>query len=521
MKTTVTAIVLSLSVFFATAQTKVFKEVSEEISSQIRTIRQDNTLVGYVVFTQLEKASEDSFNYKITIMDENLNDIGTINFREIKLFLQSVSFEQDVLCLAYVKSNIIGTEYRNMREFRGAVPKAKNSVFMQFVGLDGRIIKSQSLPVDIKVSDYYGSYSSKVFAGGKLAQSIQLHNVAGRGFACFYGDDNKNNLRIYDAQGNQYWHKVVKEEGAQAFGLLTSNDNVFLLVKKTDKMVEGGYELLGYKASDSSTFPKYILKDKQGNSLKVISFANDPATGQPFLSGNVIHPTRGNKYQLGRHVARGAYSGVFTINLNGTKKSDIKEIYSYWNDGSTSFMTKKGYCTEVKGFPRFSESFKDFNGNTYYIGSSVDKKVRVGSIIASVITLPILVPPFLMSTQGYQKIRMTDAVVVKQNAKGTLTLDKSINTNYTAYKPAAYPVSTVNNRSFYNVTNPNTKTDYLIVDDAKDIYIYNINQKKIVRTIPHKDGNVSTYVFPAKEGHVMVSEYNKKERYTRFSIEAL
>jgi hypothetical protein len=126
-----------------------------------------------------------------------------------------------------------------------------------------------------------------------------------------------------------------------------------------------------------------------------------------------------------------------------------------------------------------------------------------------------------MSSQGYQKIRMTDAVLVKQNAKGMLTLEKSIATNHTGFKPAGYPVSMVNNRSFYNVTNPDTKTGYLIVDDAKDIFIYNINQKKVVRTIPHKDGNVSTYVFPAKEGHVMVSEYNKKERYTRFSIEAL
>lgn len=521
MKTALVVFTLSLSVLFTHAQTKVFREVSDEISSQIRTIRQDNVLVGYVVFTQLEKADADSFNYKITIMDENLNDIGTINFRDIKLFLQSVSFEQDVLCLAYVKTNILGNEFKNLREYRASVPKGKNSVFLQFLGLDGKIIKSQSLPVDIKISEYYTPYSSRVFAGGKLSHSIQLHNVAGKGFACFYGDNNKNNLRIYDAKGNQYWHKVVKEDKVQGFSLLTSNDNVYLLVKKSDKMLEGGYELLGYKASDSSSFPKYVLKDKQGNPLKVISFGNDPYTGQPFISGSIIHASKGNKYYLGRHVAQGAYTGVFSINVNGPKKSDYKEIYSYWNDGSSSFMSKKGYCAEVKGFPRFSETCKDAEGNTYYIGSAVDKKLRTGNLVLSVVTLPILVPPLLMSTKGYQKIRMTDAILIKQNAKGALTLEKSINTNYTGFKPGHYPVSTVNNRSFYNVNNPNTKTGYVIVDDMKDIYIYNINQKKIVRTIPHRDGNVSTYVFPAKEGHVMVSEYNRKERYTRFSIEAL
>ncbi len=51
--------------------------------------------------------------------------------------------------------------------------------------------------------------------------------------------------------------------------------------------------------------------------------------------------------------------------------------------------------------------------------------------------------------------------------------------------------------------------------------IYNISQKKIARTVSHKDGQIRTNIYPAKEGYVMVSEYNKKEKYTRLSIEAL
>src|SRR5688500_4567522 len=117
MKQTLSAFLLLLTVCYAHAQTKVFREVSEEISSEVKTIRQDNNLVGYLVFTQLEKASADSFNYKIAIMDENLNDIGTINFREMKLDLQAVSFEQDVLCLAYLKSAVPTNKIRSRRTF--------------------------------------------------------------------------------------------------------------------------------------------------------------------------------------------------------------------------------------------------------------------------------------------------------------------------------------------------------------------------------------------------------------------
>src|SRR5579872_6786890 len=92
----------------AAAQTKVFKAVTQDMEQEFKVIMQDGKLVGYLTFTQLEKASADSFNYRIDIMDENLNDIGTVDFREQKLNIKGVSFDQDILCLAYVRSNFVG-----------------------------------------------------------------------------------------------------------------------------------------------------------------------------------------------------------------------------------------------------------------------------------------------------------------------------------------------------------------------------------------------------------------------------
>jgi hypothetical protein len=59
------------------------------------------------------------------------------------------------------------------------------------------------------------------------------------------------------------------------------------------------------------------------------------------------------------------------------------------------------------------------------------------------------------------------------------------------------------------------------VNEKKNSSIYNITSNKLVRTIPLKDQAVSRSIFPAKEGHVMIREYNSKEKYTRVSIEAL
>src|SRR5688572_8030591 len=101
-------LIIAIGCFFfispSWGQSKVFKAVNNEISSQMQVIMQDDAMIGYLKFTQLEKVNEDSFNYLISIMDENLNDIGKLNFRETNIQLQAVSFEQDILCLAYLKS---------------------------------------------------------------------------------------------------------------------------------------------------------------------------------------------------------------------------------------------------------------------------------------------------------------------------------------------------------------------------------------------------------------------------------
>lgn len=112
-------------------------------------------------------------------------------------------------------------------------------------------------------------------------------------------------------------------------------------------------------------------------------------------------------------------------------------------------------------------------------------------------------------------------MLVKQNNEGALEVDNSIATDHGSYHKAMVAVAAYNSKSFYTVTNSDSKTSYLIVDDEDNIYVYNVNKKQVVRTIAHKDGGIKTYVFPAKEGHIMVSEYNKKGKYTRVSIETL
>ncbi|MBO9200647.1 MULTISPECIES: hypothetical protein [Niastella] len=520
MKKALSAFLLLLTMSYAHAQKKVFQEVGEDIQSQVKPIYQDNSLVGYLVFTQLEKASADSFNYKITIMDENLNDIGVVKFRENKLFLYGVSFEQDVLCLAYFKSNFFYYEYNSRKEYKQALDKEKSSIFTQFLSLDGKIVKSNAIPVKVTNSVYSGKVASKTFIGsGSLKQHVHLRNIPGKGFALLFGDENKNSLVAYNIAGNQLWQKTIKTDyNLSLMNLLTSGQYIYALIGNTAS--SGADEVFGYHASDSTYNFKYTLKDKKGNILLIKGIGNDPVTGNLFISGNIRDDSKHYSFTTPKDFAKGVVAGVYTLNFNGPKKSDVAEVYSYWNDGSQSQFNKRGRNLDNDTYTHYTGAFKDYQGNTYFYGTSFIKRTKVGSIVGTVLTIPLLVPPIWIANFGYTKVKIQPTTLLKQNAKGALSVDNTVDGDHGGFYSTRFGW-TFDTRNYYYAADPEKKNTHIIINDKYNIFIYSMNAKKVIRTIPKKDGNNFTYVFPAKEGHVMVSEYNKKAKSTTVSIESL
>ncbi|PSL35093.1 DUF6770 family protein [Chitinophaga ginsengisoli] len=183
------------------AQTKVFKEVSDGISTELKTIMQDGTLVGYLSFTELERADKDSFNYKITIMDENLNDLGIVNFKELKLDLQRVSFEKDTLCLAYLKSNVVGYDFKKRSERNASLKDGFMSVFAQFISLDGKITHTFEKKLNVNIRFVFDNTRYGRIGDGTLKVPVQMKNLKDLGFAFYFGDNERNYLLAYNTQG--------------------------------------------------------------------------------------------------------------------------------------------------------------------------------------------------------------------------------------------------------------------------------------------------------------------------------
>ena len=479
------------------AQTKVFKQVGEDIATEIKAIYQDNNLVGYLAFTRLERADLDSFNYRITIMDENLNDIGKVNFRERGLELESVSFEQDVLCLGYVQSVFYGaTSNKELRQAYKRRNEVKDQLLFQFISLEGKIIGRYTNPVELSSTTASGAmYTLPMF----LFDGMQIRNIAGRGFAVFYGaTKDQRELLLLDAGGKLLRKKKIVAD-APFYLLQTAGSSIYLLTKTNGRPWEGNYKLYTYPANDSAKEFSFDLKDKQGNQLKVLSFDADPTTGKAFIAGCIINPDRDKDFVSAHDYAKNPYLGIFSMTLGATK-DDTKTTYSYWSTGNLPGINQYGmFSSENEFYAKYSTVFKDFDGNTVFVGSALNEKRLLGAA----------------------KYRFGDAVFVSQDNKGVLKLDNHIPCDEGSYFGPAGTLSELDHKSFYKVVNQDTHTNFIIVDDLENTYIYNFNAKKTVRTIQHKDGRIKTRVYPAKEGHIMVSEFNSKEKSTRLSIEAL
>jgi len=123
----------------------------------------------------------------------------------------------------------------------------------------------------------------------------------------------------------------------------SSGMDVYLLMKQKDKMLEGGYELLGFNIKDTAVYPKYILKDKQGKRPESHHLRQRPRHRQTLSSGTIIDPRKGNAFATGKQFSKGTYDGVFTITLENHKKGGYNENFSYWSDGSQSSISKRGF----------------------------------------------------------------------------------------------------------------------------------------------------------------------------------
>ncbi len=395
--------ILCILSFKSKAQSRVFKQVNEGIETKVVDIRQDNQLVGYLVFTQLEKISMDSGNYRITILDENLNDIGVVNFRDLNLELQAVSLEGEQICLVYLRSGMEnGTSTAitvDQYEDLSKKYKKESGIYIQYINLEGKITNSLLIPEESQVKDWL-STKKRIYMRKNLPHAIQLKNVPDKGFTIFYGIPEKRKLCFIDNSCKIAWDVNVKKY--DDYVLETANTGVHLLcasygLKSKFELNSYNSEVLSYDFEEGKSLKPIPLKDNKQNKFRILAFSKNPVTNQLIINGLIYNSEKKYMPISARSHFKGPYLGAFSIEINQMEKNGFKSKYSYWlDDKNLGYFDRKGRIIELKAYPYFHSSFNDNAGNDYFATTLMKRKIRFGAVAFGVLGSPLLLPTVVM-----------------------------------------------------------------------------------------------------------------------------
>lgn len=481
MKKTLATACLLISGLFVTAQTKVFKEIAGSVKTQFEEIKESGSVIGYLSLSQIEKTDKDSFNYVIQLLDENLNDIGEVKFRDNDLNLHSVSFEKDVLCLSF--SKIIQ-------------PKAKlkvedNRTYTQyFVNLNGEIIGKH----EIQRNNY--------------TPSTHSINVPGKGFIVFTGEDKEGTLLGFDQAGKLKWKHSQKSitphtlrATSSVFGFFNTKDHVFEFFD-----VEDPKKHFSVAPETPKKKAYYSLLNAQNINDKLVWAGSVRSTKNIYKSGQ---------------LKKGIDKGLYVLEVSGPSLKETTQKVDYWGGNAKHELLRSNasYRGNKQHRAVFSNAVADETGDVYFYSTNLQCKTATGRIVASVLTLPILVPPFMMASLGYSNLHYKDGSIFKFNSKNSLTIYDQVETGKSGKlvgkSPYGYAMPTV-----IRASNAETKDAHFIVKQKDEYMVYDVKKKKARPFTVSKKGITST-VYSAKDGHVLVLEKDLKAKETKLSIVAL
>lgn len=455
------AATLSQSIF---AQSKVFNQIAGAIRTDLSEISQNRKVVGYVRLVQLEKTSKDMYNYELNIMDENLNDISTAKFSDAYLGLNDVAFEQDVICVSFVK----GT----------------TETALYFINLEGKVIKIQNI-------------ESKKTTNGVTK------NLPGVGFL-FHKRAKDFSLIAYDPNGKYLWEKSLDHEAYN--------------IAATSKMVsyynfEKERSLNFINSADGKSF--YSKEFEIGKDF-THQFTGTQVYGDTVYYSGFISPF--NKYGKGmqfKNLKKGYQKGVIVVKAWAPNKQSVKITETNWAKDDLSDITKvAGNPENKKENYLFENSVTTSDGTTYFLAENVQRKTRTGLVATTVILSPFIFVPAILASAGYNKYYYADATIFKltpNNRFSRVTTVSQEKSDKNFAKEIVMPGAT------RNMINEEGTQAYFVGGDYSNINITNLTTRK-TKYIPRKSGNISSSVYPAKEGHYMVVESNSSSKSVKLSV---
>jgi len=515
MKSKLLLLILLLIAFVAHAQIQNINKVVKISSRGGGPILQDNQVKGYYSFVQLEKIDATTNNYQLSLFDENLRQINSINIKRITNYvLVDGAFNGKAFCFLFYNSMLKTIEFITYDKT------------LTQIGSFTRTIKNKS---DI--------WLFRHLASGGSTQQAYLIGIKDEGFL-YYGRADKGlvyRTDFFDNTLKKIWTDEAinlkqVEEASEGF---QQGNYIGTLVTKQKKA--------GSKDVEIDLLVQEVLTGKK-------LFRTPVATNQYSVTfSDVYYDSVAQTFTvLGEYYYKEAKElktqslGLIAISYDFNGKIVNQKTNSWAKEiSSVTPVNANGTFDGTNSRVIFHDFIRTRDGQFFAIGEQYKKATNGGAAAANLILAPLL-GVYTSSTQ----LNIYNLVIFEFNPdfaiKRTHIFEKDMNhimmpvgSSMTNPKQLSFFLKSIGGFDYkYTQESSDNETfviAYINFDKEKGqastnvlgTIIYTPEKKFTVDKMPLKRSTSEYYVARAKEGYVLVTEYFRKEKRLESRLEKL
>lgn len=489
------------------AQEKSLNEITSfKIKNSGTFMDKNNDVDGYYFYYEVDKLKKGMREYAIKMLDNNLNDIATKSYVDNKkTILAQSNFNNQKLMFAMV--NLKERQYK-------------------LVQFDRQGNQGKDIVIDVSKKEMRW-----LSAMAKSGNFNLLYPIDNKGFLFNYIIDNKKlgyGLKYVATDGGKSWNYNSPQDIKEILSInpIQANEKVIVALESSRKSA----------LSQTVNMKIVVIDIETGKRLFDVAFdrKKDPRIiTNAFLTDDNKVVLLGEYFEAGDNIAKAKSQGLFAQvhAMDGTKES-LNKIG--WKEKIDAMMPPESDGKKRKrGYVYFHDIIRTQDGNFYCIGERYRKTASAGGIAMAA----------LGGGNSVTQLTITDAVVFEFDSNFNL---KNIN-NFKKGKSRAPSLTDFGSPQLnahilkaygafdYEFTQLDPDRDRFYATFIDYERLKGEKNKLAFKSIIYSDGELSEdkiylnrskgkvryRVLPGKLGHVMLLEYNRKEKTLDIHLEKL
>lgn len=503
MRNTINTVLLFFVFTTMFGQTKKIENIGKfYLRNSGEILTHEKNVNGYYFFYSLDKLKKNQREYGIQILDNNLNEVAYKKYIAHKsTILLDSKFNNDALMFAFL--NLKEKQMNLVMYDNKAVQISKKTIALS---------KKELQWLGIMNTEDNASVIYPVPSKGFLYNKIQFNKKLGY------------SLKFYPSNGKRGWNFNSPPNSKEILFItpIEVNEKYIVLLEMAKPGMLSSKITMKIKILNAATGKLIIEKSQDPKMPKLITNA--------FLTEDENLVLLGEYFNEDDQIMKAKSLGLFTeiINIDG---ETITENLSSWEENINSKLASMD--DEHKYYVYFHDIIQTKNGNFYALGEKYKRSASASGIAMAVLskggsTTTQLTITDVLIFEFDSNFKLKDINVFE---KGTSSLPSL--TDFGSPQLNAHALATIGAFD-YEYTQIDKKNDRFYACFIDYERLKGEKNKNAFKTIIYDDGefsedkiylknekNISIRVLPAKTGHVLLLEYNKKEKTMDLHLEKL